>query len=338
MLSAMVGTMISAVAGTAGEAAQVTVFDLIFSTTFLFTVIRVTTPILFAALGGCITARTGVPNIALEGMMLCAALAGVLTSGGMYILTKNEWIATPVGVLAGVIVGVLVGLMLAFFAIKMQSDIILGGIAINTFAKGITIFLMFVCTGDKGGTAGLRSTSVPSIDIPLIKDIPILGDVISGHNLLTYFAFIMVAVIYYFLFKTPTGLRLRAVGENLNAAESVGIKSNNYKILALCLSGLMASFGGIFMGMGYINGFTRNFIAGRGFIAMSAMNLGRVHPIGAMLASMLFGIADACANVLQALKMPKELLQMIPYVVTILALAIFSVYSARKANKVRASR
>ena len=140
------------------------------------------------------------------------------------------------------------------------------------------------------------------------------------------------------MFKTATGLRIRAVGENPNAAESVGIKVNNIKFLALGMSGLLASMGGIFMGMGYINGFTRDFTSGRGFIAMSAQNLGRAHPVGTLFASLIFGIADASANVLQALKMPKELLQMVPYVVTLLALLVFSIYQARKANKIRAQR
>lgn len=323
---------------------SVTPMDLIFSATFLFTVIRMTTPILFAALGGLITNRCGVMNIALEGMMLCSALTGVLISGGILLATKdanghgNEALAIILAVIGGLIVGVGIALMLATFAIKLKADIILSGIALNTFSSGITVFIMFCLTGDKGGTASLRSAKVPDLVIPLVKDIPFVGEVLSGHSVLTYLAFVMVAVVYILMFKTSTGLRIRAVGENENAAESVGIKVNNIKFLALGMSGFLAALGGMYMGMSYITGFTRDFVAGRGFIAMSAQNLGRAHPVGSMFASLIFGAADAISIILQALKMPKELLQMMPYAVTLIALLVYSMMRARKLNKIRAQR
>ena len=318
-------------------AASVTVVDLIFSATFLAAVIRMTTPILFAALGGLITGRAGVMNIALEGIMLWSALIGVIVSG----YTKGlmpDWARLLLALVAGLAVGILIAVMLAIFSIKLKANIILGGIAINMFASGSTVFLMFVLTGDKGSTASIPSIAFPKWDIPLIKDIPFLGEVLSGQNLLTYLAFLSVVFVYLLMFKTPTGLRLRAVGENPDAAESVGIKVNNIKYLSLILSGVFAGLGGLYMSMAYIYGFMRDMVAGRGFIALSAQNLGRSHPIGAMIASFIFGTADALANNLQALTIPQQLLATLPYATTLLALFVYSIARARKINKMKAQR
>lgn len=307
--------MDSSTASVVVSTTSITAFDLIFSATFLAAVIRMTTPILFASLGGLITGRAGVMNIALEGIMLWSALIIVVITG----YTKNlmpDAMRLLLGLIGGIAVGVFIALLLAVFSIKLKANIILGGIAINMFASGSTVFLMYVLTGDKGSTASIPSIKFPSWDIPLIKDIPFLGEVISGQNILTYLAFISVVIVYLLMFKTPTGLRLRAVGENPHAAESVGIKVNSIKYLSLVLSGVFAGLGGMYMSAGYIYGFMRDMTAGRGFIALSAQNLGRSHPIGAMIASFIFGLADALANNLQALTIPQQLLAMLPYVTT----------------------
>lgn len=184
---------------------------------------------------------------------------------------------------------------------------------------------MYKVCNDKASTSGLPSCNVPSIDLPLIKSIPVIGEMISGHNLLTYLAFFSVIVVWILIYKTPLGLRIRAVGENAHAAESVGIKVMNVQFIALFLSGIFAGLGGAFMSMGYLSFFSRDMIAGRGFIALAAQNMGGAAPLGTLIASIIFGIADALSNMLQTLNVPAELVQMQPYLLTIIGLVIYAV-------------
>lgn len=289
----------------------------IFSTSFGFSVLRVTTPIIFAAMAALITNKAGVMNIALEAIMLFGAFFGTVVSAW----TQNAFF----GVLAAIGAGIILSMLMAFFAFRMKADLILTGIALNTFASGSTVFLMYMVCNDKTSTSGLPSCNVPSIDLPLIKSIPVIGEMISGHNLLTYLAFFSVIVVWILIYKTPLGLRIRAVGENAHAAESVGIKVMNVQFIALFLSGIFAGLGGAFMSMGYLSFFSRDMIAGRGFIALAAQNMGGAAPLGTLIASIIFGIADALSNMLQTLNVPAELVQMQPYLLTIIGLVIYAV-------------
>ena len=289
----------------------------IFSTSFGFSVLRVTTPIIFAAMAALITNKAGVMNIALAAIMLFGAFFGTVVSAW----TQNAFF----GVLAAIGAGIILSMLMAFFAFRMKADLILTGIALNTFASGSTVFLMYMVCNDKASTSGLPSCNVPSIDLPLIKSIPVIGEMISGHNLLTYLAFFSVIVVWILIYKTPLGLRIRAVGENAHAAESVGIKVMNVQFIALFLSGIFAGLGGAFMSMGYLSFFSRDMIAGRGFIALAAQNMGGAAPLGTLIASIIFGIADALSNMLQTLNVPAELVQMQPYLLTIIGLVIYAV-------------
>lgn len=289
----------------------------IFSTSFGFSVLRVTTPIIFAAMAALITNKAGVMNIALEAIMLFGAFFGTVVSAW----TQNAFF----GVLAAIGAGIILSMLMAFFAFRMKADLILTGIALNTFASGSTVFLMYMVCNDKASTSGLPSCNVPSIDLLLIKSIPVIGEMISGHNLLTYLAFFSVIVVWILIYKTPLGLRIRAVGENAHAAESVGIKVMNVQFIALFLSGIFAGLGGAFMSMGYLSFFSRDMIAGRGFIALAAQNMGGAAPLGTLIASIIFGIADALSNMLQTLNVPAELVQMQPYLLTIIGLVIYAV-------------
>ena len=282
----------------------------IFSTSFGFSVLRVTTPIIFAAMAALITNKAGVMNIALEAIMLFGAFFGTVVSAW----TQNAFF----GVLAAIGAGIILSMLMAFFAFRMKADLILTGIALNTFASGSTVFLMYMVCNDKASTSGLPSCNVPSIDLPLIKSIPVIGEMISGHNLLTYLAFFSVIVVWILIYKTPLGLRI-------HAAESVGIKVMNVQFIALFLSGIFAGLGGAFMSMGYLSFFSRDMIAGRGFIALAAQNMGGAAPLGTLIASIIFGIADALSNMLQTLNVPAELVQMQPYLLTIIGLVIYAV-------------
>ena len=292
------------------------VLNTIWSAQFAYSVLRVTTPILFAALAALITEKAGVLHIAFEGIMLFAALMGVI--GSAY--TKSALM----GVLVGIAGGLVIVCILAYFNLKLKADMVLTGIALNTLVSGGTIFLMYMLAGDKGISTGLNSLQVPKIQIPIIKDIPVIGGIFSGHNILTYVAFLSVAVVYIFIYKTPLGLRIRAVGENPDAASSVGTNVVKVKFIALLISGVLASLGGIYMSMGYLPWFSRDMVAGRGFIGIAAQNLGGASPIPTMIAAMVFGVADAMSNILQSLRLPAELIQLMPYAVTLLGLIAYA--------------
>jgi inner-membrane translocator len=291
-------------------------FSAIFSADFISSVLRLSTPILFAGLAALITDKAGVINIGLEGIMLSAALAGVVGSafGG------NAF----VGLLLALVVGVAIGLLMAYFAIGLKTDIVLTGIALNLMASGGTVFLLYVITKDKGMSTSLKSFTMPVIQLPLIKSIPVLGDILSGHNLLTYLAFLFTVLVWILLYRTPLGLRIRVVGENISAAESVGIPVKKVQFTALAISGVLASMGGAYMSMGYMDKFARDMTAGRGFIALAAEALGRATPLGTLIASLFFGMVDALSSNLQILNVPVQFVQMLPYVCTIVGLVIYS--------------
>ena len=272
-----------------------------------------------------VSRRAGIMNISLEGMMLVGALFGVIGS------TYTQSVLA--GVACAVASSLALSLIFAYFVLKLRSDLILTGIALNLMASGGTVFLLSVLCGDKGVSTSMNSLVVPSVDIPVIKDIPVLGEIISGHNLLTYGALLSVAVVYLLINKSPMGLRIRSVGENPDAAESVGISVIRTRFTALIITGILSGLGGAFMSMGYVSWFARDMAAGRGYIALAAQNLGNATPLGTCLASFLFGVADALSSSLQVLSVPAEFIQMIPYVTTVIGLVIYAARRKRQTAK-----
>jgi simple sugar transport system permease protein len=301
------------------------IFGIIFSPQFVFSVIRITTPIVFAALGALITSRAGVINIGMEGMMLFAALAGVLVSAW----TQSAFL----GLIAGLFISFLVALIMSYVMLILRSHITLSGIAVNLGASGATVFILYLACHDKGISSNLASKVLPRIQIPLLEDIPILGEILSGHNVLTYVAMLMVFAVWFTLNKTPLGLRIRAVGEYSDAALSVGVRPVRYQFIAMLISGALAGLGGVYMSMGYVSWFSRDMIAGRGFIALAAQQLGQGTTMGTFASALIFGTADSLANNLQALQIPPEFVQSIPYGATIFGLVIFSIIQRRMAEK-----
>jgi len=300
--------------------------EIIFSADFLFVVLRVTTPILFAALAVTVAARSGIFNMGVEGMMLLSALIGVIFSAKF----QNPWI----GLLIALIFGAIFGLSLGFMVLKLKKDAILAGVAINLMASGVTIFLLYLVSGDRGVSSSLKSLPLPNISLPIIESIPFLGTVLSRHNVLTYVAFASAILVHVLLYKTPLGLKIRAVGENKKSAESVGINVHKIQYIALALSGILAAFGGAFLSMGYLSWFTNGMTAGRGFIGLAANAMGGGTPIGGLIVSLIFGIADAMANVFQTgINVPYELVQMIPYITTIVGLSVYSYNRMKKREK-----
>ncbi len=300
----------------------------IFSAVFLASVLRISTPLILPALGGLISDLSGAINIALEGGMLVAAFTGVIVSG-----FTGSWV---LGVVAGILSSVLLSALLAFFHLYLKTDVVLAGIALNIMASGGTIFLLYILTGDKGSSATVASKMVPSIDIPFIKDIPIIGTIVSGHNIFVYLAFILTGLVAVILYRTRLGAHIRAVGENPIAANSVGINVRRTQMIALLMSGFLASLGGLDLSMAYLSLFQRDMTAGRGFIALAAVYLGGRKPWGTLLAAIVFGFADALSNQLGSLKIPSQLVQMIPYIATIIALVAYALQ--QRAQRIERAR
>lgn len=292
-------------------------FSFKFMIDFLFMWIRVATPILWAALGASICEKSGVVNLGLEGIMLIAALFGVIGSafgGGLF------W-----GIAAGVLSAVVVSIIFAYFHLVLKANSVLCGTAINTIAAGLTVFVLQLLTGEKGSSSSLNSFQFPTLNIPIVENIPVLGRILSGHNILTYLGLLMVCLIHLFFYRTPIGLRIRAVGETPKAAESVGINVVRIRLLAILLCGIMAGFGGMYLSMGYLPMFTRDMVAGRGFIALAANAMGQSSPVGVLVSSLLFSFFDGLSNILQMLRIPAEFIQMLPYAATILFLTLYSI-------------
>lgn len=288
---------------------------------FCFSVLRLSTPLIFAALAAAICEKAGLFNMAAESMMLWGALIGVVISGA----TGSPW----VGLLGGAGAGVLVGLLIAVATVAGKADLMLAQIAINLASDGGTVFLLYALTGDKSTSAmKIQSQKLPKIVIPGFKEIPVIGKMFSGQNVLTYGAILAAVILFIFIKKSKTGVHIRAVGENPNAAESVGISVPKTYFLTWALSGLLGGIGGAFMSMGYTSAFTKSMVAGRGYIGLCASSMVHGNPIGSMLCAIVFGIADAISNNLQLTSAPVDLVMMLPYVVTIVVLIVISILQA----------
>ncbi|MEO9230086.1 MAG: ABC transporter permease [Devosia sp.] len=299
----------------------------IVSFAFYQTVIRTTTPLLLATLGGLIADLSGALNVALEGQMLIGCLTAVVVS------VYTPWY---IAVLAAIFAGAILGLVMAFFALRMKADIILVGFAINILASGGTVFVLTLATGgDKGTSINLPSKAVPAIDLSFLNNIPGIGPILtglfSGHSALSWVAALLVVGIWYFLYRTPWGLWLRGVGEYPAAPEAAGVPVGAIRTYALLFSGALAGLGGAQLAMFNYVGFTRDMTSGRGFIALGAVLLGARHPFGALLAALLFGTFDGLTTILPGLFdwVPPEIIHMTPFFVTILALVLFSIRAQR---------
>lgn len=297
--------------------------------TFLYVVLRAATPFILVALAAVVSQQAGLRNLSIESMALIASLTGVLVSGA----TQSLLIA----MLCGIVSSMVIALVLSYAAFYMKVNLPLMSIALNTAISGGTIFVMFLITGSKANTSTtIPSLVFPEIELPLIHKIPVLGDVLSGHNILTYVALLMIFVVWFLIYKTKLGLRLRAIGQNPDAAETAGINVRHLRTIAFVLSAVLASLCGMFMSMGYVQWFARDMIAGRGFIGMSAATIVNASPIGAPIASFAFTLAYVANNYLRLQDIDAQLVSAIPYILTILLLDGFGMirlYRAKNRKK-----
>ena len=274
--------------------------------------LRFATPLIFGALGGMISERSGVVNIGLEGMMLMGAFFAVMAADKL-----DSWV---LGLLVGILSGGAAALLHAIWSIHFRADQVISGFAINVLALGLTGYLFIDIYGQEGTPTDIPS--IPNVHLSFLDDVPFLGDVFGNLNLMIWIALILVPLSWVVLFKTPLGLRLRAVGEHPLAADTVGIDVYRIRYGAVITSGMLAAAGGAFLSIGSLVSFNENMTAGRGYIALAAVIFGNWRPFGAAAACLLFGFSSALA-----LRLPEYsgsaavLFQALPYVLTLIAVA-----------------
>jgi general nucleoside transport system permease protein len=274
--------------------------------------LRYATPLIFGAMGGILSERSGVINIGLEGMMLIGAFFGIFGSD-----LFGSWF---IGVLVGIAAGALIGLVHAFVSISLRADQVVSGTGINFLAVGITGYVFIYHYGDQGTPSDI--SRAPGVTLPLIEDIPFIGEAIGHLNILTWAALLLVPILTVFLFRTRGGLRLRSVGEKPRAADSLGLPVLRTRYLAVTASGALAAAGGVFLSIGLLGSFNEQMTAGRGFIALAAVIFGGWRPFGALLGALLFGFSTALAQRLPAFSESAAVLfQALPYVLTLVVVA-----------------
>ncbi len=292
-------------------------------TSFLASDIRTATPLILAGIGLVFSERSGVVNIGAEGMMLVGAFVGVMIS---YYTSS-----ALCGALAAMLSGLLIALLFAFICITLKANQIIAGTAINILASGFTVTMNRLVFG--------LSTSVNIIEsyqpvpIPLLSDLPVIGDSLFHQTVVGYIAFLLVPISYFIMQRTKIGLRIRSVGENPKACATLGIHIIRLRYVTVMLSGLLCGLAGSFISMGLLSAFTEDMVAGRGFIVIAAVVFGNYTPVGVMLACLLFGAASALQYRLMAINsiVPYQFWTMIPYVITTIALCAYKTKSNQPA-------
>jgi general nucleoside transport system permease protein len=270
--------------------------------------LRISTPIALASIGETISERSGIVNLGLEGQLLIGAFAAVV--GSYY--TGNPYI----GVLFAILSGFVLGFIHALFVIKFKANQIVIGVGMNIFALGLTTIGLVTIWGNRGRSDSV--TGLPRINLGLFGEIPVLGEILNNHTFIVYLMLFIAFFAWFVLFRTKVGLRLRVVGENPKAADSVGIKIEPIMYWAVSIGGALSGLGGAYLSLSDLSMFGRGMSAGRGFIALAAAIFGNWNPIGALGGSLIFGFLGALQIRLQATDFPTQFIQMVPYVLVIL--------------------
>ncbi len=290
--------------------------------------LRMMTPILFVALGSALCNRVFIFNIGLEGMMLMGAFSAIVAN----FYTGS----VAVSLLAAMLSSMLVAYVAGVFKVKFKGAMLVVGVSINSLVSGLTTFLMQLVFGGKGAYVSPDLVSLPKIDVRFLSGMPLLETMFSALTYLDLFAFVLAVILYLFLFRTVTGFRMRSVGINKVAAESLGINADRLQIRTVVFSGLLSGLGGCLLTMGGVTMFAQNITAGRGFIAMAAGTLGAAHPLGVIASSAFFGLAQSMANMLQNSAISSQLTMALPYVATVVALALYNVMQMKRMPKGKA--
>lgn len=288
-------------------------FFSVFTVELLNSGIRLATPIVLAGLGGALCNKAGVLNLALESKMLLGAFVGIVAA---YYLGNSY-----LGLLVAMLAGGLLGWFFAFLYHRYEVDLVILAIAFNLIIMELTVYVMRVMFGNVGSWSDPSIVRIPDIEIPLIKEIPVLGRILSGYNIIVYFSWATAIILFFVLYKMKFGRHIRAVGENKEAALTVGINARRIQTLALIISGMLAALGGGFLSIGHLKLFTRNMSNGRGWTAVAAALFGTNHPIGTFFASLFFGFTEAFAvRVQNVTDLPSNVVELIPHFSTLLVL------------------
>ncbi|WP_320128366.1 ABC transporter permease [uncultured Sphaerochaeta sp.] len=309
-----------------------TFFDF-FTINLLSSSLRLATPVILAALAAALCNRAGVLNLAIEGEMLwgsfIAIVATYLFRNHTVLGVMHPVLATYLGVFVAMIFGAMMGWFFAWLHTRFRVDLVILSIAINMLASETTVYLMRVLFHQSGTWSDPSIVQLPSYSLPLISRIPMLGKLFSGYNIIVYATWVLAIIMVILFSKTKYGRYLKAVGENPEAARSVGISVKKVQYSALILSGSMACLGGAFLSVGHLTLFTRDMSSGRGWLGNAAALFGFNNPGGSFFAGLFFGIADAVALRLQNVtKIPPYVIQILPYFLTLVILGLVS-YKAK---------
>ncbi len=297
----------------------------IFNVALLQNTLRTSTPIVLAALGGLFTEHAGIMNIGMDGMILVGAFAAVAAS---YFFSS-----AAMGVLFAVICGILIGLLFGLFVIKFKSDEFIIGVALNIFAGGLTVFLLRTIFGVKGAFSDPGIYPIPTVHLPFLDNIPVLGELLNNNTLFVYISWALVLLTWLFLYKTPWGYWLRAAGEHPASLRNAGVSPEKMKYLASLLCGVLCGFAGAHLSLGYLTMFTEGMSANRGFIAFACVIFGMANPPRVFLAALLFGFLDALGLRLQSVGVPSGLTSITPYLVTVIMMVYVVQSEKRKRSK-----
>ena len=285
--------------------------------------VGIMTPFLLAATGGLYTELSGMLNISLEGLMLIGAFFGVVFAG----LTGS----LAAGLALGVLCSLLAALVFGLITLNLKANVFIAGLATNLLASGLTVVLAFQLFKNKG-VVRFELGRLPSLSIPALNHVPLLADLLLGHNVLVYCSWLIVLISALVIYRTPFGLRLRGTGLNAQTIASLGLRPQGYQLAAILISGLTCGLAGAVLTLN-LAAFVPNITSGRGWIALVAIYLGNKTPLGIVVASFVFGLAEAFSNYAQgAIKVPADFILAFPYAITVLAMVVYSIWRHYRAR------
>lgn len=297
----------------------------VFNIGLLQNTLRTATPVILAAMGGLLTEQAGIMNIGMDGMILIGAFVAVAFSFTMS--------SAAMGVIAAVLVGIAIGLFFALFVVKLRSDEFIIGMALNTFAGGLTVYLLRAIFGVRGTFSDAGIEALPVVHMDFLDNIPVLGPLLNDNSIFVYLTWVLVFLTWLFLYRTPYGFWMRAAGEHPESLETAGINPQKMKFLASILCGVFCGFAGAHLSLGYLTMFTEGMSSSRGFIAFACVIFGMANPPKVFLAALLFGFLDALGLRLQSVGVPSDLTATVPYIATVLMLIYVVVSSDRRKRK-----
>jgi len=301
----------------------------IFNASLLYATWRSATPIIYAALCASITQQANILNIGTEGIMLMGAFTAVSTS-----YLTGSWI---LGVLAAMVAGMLMAFIMAIGNLEFSADITAIGMGINLFAIAFTKFLLNSVLGKSGTFSDPAIDPIPRVSLPFLEGNELMNRLFNNWALTEWFVIVLIIILTYVLYKTVWGLRVRSVGQHEVAVTSVGINAKLIQYQVLLISGVVGGLAGAHLSLGYSNLFTENMTNQRGFMGVAAMFFGRAHPVQTVIGCLVFGLADSIGARLQAYGWPSQIVLMMPYIVTIIVLAISMMNKKHRENKVKSA-